>query len=166
MSSESSNLLIRRAQPSDVDAIVALWEELLDFHQERDPYYTRVPDAAKHSAEHLAKKMSEEETILLVAEFDGAVVGYLMARSHPRPPVFVGGPVISISDICVKNGYPPRAGPGSRWSIGKPSLVWLTRSGTITRYRSRRIAETTRSLCTPSGQNGFQGPIHHGAWTR
>jgi len=111
LSSESSNLLIRPAQPSDVDAIAALWEELLDFHQERDPYYTRIPDAAKHSAEHLAKKMSEEETILLVAEFDGAVVGYLMARSHARPPVFVGGPVISISDICVKNGF-RRGGTG------------------------------------------------------
>ena len=45
------------------------------------------------------------------AESDGEVVGYLMARAEQRPPVFVGGPVMSISDICVKTGF-RRGGTG------------------------------------------------------
>lgn len=99
------DILIRRAKPSDTDAVVKLREELLDFHQERDPYYTRREDAAKHTAEHMVKMIEAPESIMIVAEADGRVVGYLAASRQHRPQVFVGGEVISISDTCVSKDF-------------------------------------------------------------
>lgn len=101
---QRAELQVREAVPGDLDQIVALWVELLDFHQARDPYYTRVPDSERSSAEHFTRAMESGTSTLLVAESENSVLGYLMAHTERRPPVFVGGAVLSISDICVKSG--------------------------------------------------------------
>ncbi|MCX6346188.1 MAG: GNAT family N-acetyltransferase [Armatimonadetes bacterium] len=111
MSELTNNLIIRRAKQSDLDAIVSLWVELLDFHQERDPYYTLNEDAQKHTAKHIAGTIDSLKSIVLVAESDNIVIGYLIANIQQRPPAYKGGALVSISDICV-NGGSRRAGAG------------------------------------------------------
>lgn len=95
---------VRRARPDDLSAVVGLWLELIDFHFAIDPYYRLKPNAAELAAEFLGTRIESENSLVLVADVDGSVIGYLMAEVASRPHVFEGDSVLLIMDACVTSG--------------------------------------------------------------
>jgi ribosomal protein S18 acetylase RimI-like enzyme len=125
----ADTVTLRRATADDVDALVELWLELTDFHVALDSYYTRKPDATGLMRDYFAKQIEVETAVVIVAETDGRVVGYLMAEPSTRPPVFEGNSALMISDTCVKPDH-------RRLGIGKAmvdELISIARNRSIDR---------------------------------
>lgn len=73
------SVVIRAAQPRDIDAIAHLWEALVAFHRELD---VELPPAAPNGALRYARRLidhlDDPTARVLVAEVDGVVVGYTL----------------------------------------------------------------------------------------
>ena len=79
---------IRRARPDDLPQMVELWDQLMGFHQDLDPTYKLLPDAAERWVKYIETKFDDEDWRVLVAECNGRVVGYAAAAVQEYPPVF------------------------------------------------------------------------------
>lgn len=92
---------VRDAHKRDVDAVVRLWEEMMTMHFELDARFRFVADAPVAFARHLRQTMGSRRARVFVAEAGGAVVGYVLAELHERPPIYPVGVYGFISDLCV-----------------------------------------------------------------
>ncbi|MBW2277519.1 MAG: GNAT family N-acetyltransferase [Deltaproteobacteria bacterium] len=92
---------IRPARPDEIPRIVELWDELMAMHEGLDPRFTRRPSANEAFEMFARHNTQSEAAIVLVAEVDGAVVGFCMAVEAELPPVFEVGPIGEIYDLVV-----------------------------------------------------------------
>lgn len=92
---------IREGTEDDLEEVVDLWEELVDHHREYSDYFTLARDGRKRWAEYLEQKFSEPSTMLLVAEEDDALVGFMLCLLGPVKPIFREKTVGIISDAYV-----------------------------------------------------------------
>ena len=81
--------VIRKAVSEDLPAVIDLWTELMDFHRDIDPLFTRSAEAADNFLKYLGENMDADDSELFVAEVSGKLVGYVMANVSKYPPVFV-----------------------------------------------------------------------------
>lgn len=81
-----SDIVIRRAAPSDVDVIGRLGAQLLSAHYDFDRQRFMRPgdDAAEGYAWFLGTQLVEPDCLVLVAERAQQVIGYLYAGIEPR----------------------------------------------------------------------------------
>ena len=98
-------ITLRMASVDDVNILVELWQELMNFHAARDSYYTCKPDAAELAVKYFEARIVDEKVTVLVAEVDGKVIGFLMAEPSSRPPVFEEKSTLMITDTCVNSDY-------------------------------------------------------------
>ncbi len=82
--------MIREANKSDIDAIIDLWQELMDFHIERSDLYQMKPDAREIYSEYLNDVLKSPDYIPLVFENKNQILGYLIATESNDPPVYEG----------------------------------------------------------------------------
>ena len=69
--------MIRQAEPKDESAIAELWQVMVDYHRELDPLLFRAAeDGARRYAASVCERLDDPWSRVLVAEVDGAVVGY------------------------------------------------------------------------------------------
>lgn len=112
---------IRAAGPDDVDDIVALWRELMAFHEMRDAHFATRQDADGSFRARCLEKIVDPAACVLVAwaaageraDGDRAAVGYLLSEISERPPVFVARRQGTIHDLCV-TASARRCGVGRR----------------------------------------------------
>ncbi len=84
-----NELTIRKAAPDDMDAIVNLWQELMDFHRRLDIHFSLSPDSHVRFKEFISHHIRSDASCVLVAEEETkAVVGYCLAALARHPPVF------------------------------------------------------------------------------
>ena len=76
----SKELAVRPARPRDRDAILELWLALIDYHRALDPQYPVVPGIREALREEVERGMLGGLCRLLVAELDGAPVGFAFAE--------------------------------------------------------------------------------------
>ena len=82
---------IREADETDIEAIVDLWWEMMDFHARVEPRFHPLPQAeAKEVWEkHLrADILGKEDWRVLVAEADGQLAGMMIGTVRDPYPVF------------------------------------------------------------------------------
>ena len=60
----------------------------MDFHAQCDPRFLRKEGSENGFAQHLHAKLGESDYLLLVAEIDGEVVGFLNGELSAYPPCF------------------------------------------------------------------------------
>ncbi len=96
-----NEVTIRKAVPGDAEAIVALWEEMMDFHRQRDTFFTQSEDGAGNFERFILQQMDESESCVLVADAGGQAAGYCLAVISEHPPVFVNRRFGSIFDLAV-----------------------------------------------------------------
>jgi ribosomal protein S18 acetylase RimI-like enzyme len=91
--------MIRNAVDADINAIIGLWQEMMDFHIERSDLYQIKPDARKIYSNYLKDVLISPEYVLLVYEVENKVIGYLIATESDEPPVYEGtvGLILEIS---------------------------------------------------------------------
>ena len=94
--------VIRKGRVGDVERLVELWKELVDHHKNFDRGYSEfVPDVEKVQAEFYARTIRSRRSVMLVAEEDGAIIGFLFGSIASRPPVFKIQKHAFIGDILV-----------------------------------------------------------------
>ena len=122
---------IRRAKAGDLPEMVELWNLLMGFHQELDPTYELLPDAAERWVKYIETKFEDDEWRVLVAERNGRVVGYAVAAVQEYPPVFENPQHGFLQEIAVLREF-RRQGIGR--GLVEAAVEWLA---------GRDVAETT-----------------------
>jgi len=79
---------IREARREDVKPIASLNQQLNNYHLQFDDYYGLRPNSEDTTIKHIDDMVTSEDSIVLVAEDKGTVVGYLAGKIGKRPPVF------------------------------------------------------------------------------
>jgi ribosomal protein S18 acetylase RimI-like enzyme len=94
---------IRRATASDLDAVVAIVESQRRQYQKFQPiFWRRAADAATRTRSFFIRLLDEPQTWFLVAAEGGQILGFLIARKFPAPPVYEpGGDTYLIDDFAV-----------------------------------------------------------------
>jgi ribosomal protein S18 acetylase RimI-like enzyme len=111
--SQETMLIVRRATEADLGAIVQSWGELMDFHGRLDPFF-RVSNGATEAYRAFARQnLRKRQTLLLVAEVNGIVVGHALGEAVKYPPIYPRSRYAEIIEIAVTPSY-RRQGIGSR----------------------------------------------------
>jgi ribosomal protein S18 acetylase RimI-like enzyme len=104
---------IRNACEQDLDMIIELWKELMDFHKIRDQHFSRSSDGHKKFMEFISGHIASETSKVLVADYNDSIVGYCLASISNNPPVFVIKEYGSIFDLAVTESH-RRTGIGEK----------------------------------------------------
>ncbi len=108
---------LRKANTSDVLDCVDLVEVRRLRYEEFEPqFWRRAADSRIITVEWFSNLFSDVDVLSLVATEKSSIVGFLIARNAPVPPVYnPGGPTALIDDFCVAEG---------RWmDVGKNLLI-------------------------------------------
>jgi GNAT superfamily N-acetyltransferase len=94
---------IRRATASDLDAVVAIIESQRRQYQKFQPtFWHKAADSAATTKAFFTSLLAEEPAYFLVATEGREILGFLIARRFPAPPVYVpGGDTWLIDDFAV-----------------------------------------------------------------
>ncbi len=105
---------IRRAAPADRAALGRLWQELMEFHYRLAPdIFGLAEDALSCWLEWIAQAMEDDNRIVLVAEAEGTLLGYIHGCLDERPPVYRDRRHGTICEICVGEDW-RRRGVGGK----------------------------------------------------
>ena len=94
---------IRKSIASDLDAVVVLVEHQRRQQQKYQPtFWRKAAGSAETTRSLFAELLSERETFFLVATEGKQLLGFLIARKLPAPPVYApGGDTYLVDDFCV-----------------------------------------------------------------
>jgi ribosomal protein S18 acetylase RimI-like enzyme len=147
VNSEVDGMEIMQAEESQVPEITVLWKELIDFHSTIDGFYARRGDAVSNFEKYLRDCMASEDSLVLAALEDGAVVGYSISTSAKHPPVIEIQSYGLVTDMAVKSEYRARGiGSNMLYEI----LHW---------YKSRGIGRIELHVA-------YANPIGYSFWTK
>jgi GNAT superfamily N-acetyltransferase len=94
---------IRKARASDIEAATELVEHDRRQRQKHQSlFWRKAVKSAVATREFLCKLLMEPDTFFLVAVEGSLMLGFLVARKFPAPPVYhPGGDTYLIDDFCV-----------------------------------------------------------------
>ena len=112
---------IRAASAADLDAIVDMTEaRRVQYEQYQPTFWRKARDSADRARAFLGGLVTEADCIFLVVESDDELLGFIVARPVPAPPVYApDGKTFLIDDYCVRS-------PGLWSSAGTALLEWVT----------------------------------------
>lgn len=116
------NYTIRKAKLTDVDEITELNIELMQYHKKYDSYYIIVKNARALVKKHTKLKIKSRNALVLVAEVDGKIIGYLKAEIKKHNPIYTNNVIGNLGDEFVITKY-RRYGIGKE--LTKEFLKWL-----------------------------------------
>lgn len=94
---------VRKAKTSDIDTAVAMAERNRRQYQKYQPtFWRKAADSSAATQKFFTKLLEEPDASFLVATEGNQILGFLVARKMPAPPVFdPGGDTYLIDDFCV-----------------------------------------------------------------
>jgi ribosomal protein S18 acetylase RimI-like enzyme len=94
---------VRRATASDIDAVVAIIEaQRRQYQKFQSVFWRKANNSAAASTAFFTRLIGEDGTYFLVATEGNQILGFLIARKFPVPPVFApGGDTWLIDDFAV-----------------------------------------------------------------
>ncbi|HSV75145.1 MAG TPA: GNAT family N-acetyltransferase [Chthonomonadales bacterium] len=92
---------VRPAHHGDVDALTALWGEMMAAHRAVDERFVFAPDVERSVRQHLRSLVRSSDSCVLVLEAGSALVGYVVGDLHRRPPWYPAGSFGFVSDMYV-----------------------------------------------------------------
>jgi ribosomal protein S18 acetylase RimI-like enzyme len=97
---------VRSARLQDLPAVGDLWEELMDYHLRLDTRYERGRGSRDAFLRYLkTTTLKSPDHVLLVAEADGEIAGFLAARVEYGGPIFARPDFGYVTDTCVSPVY-------------------------------------------------------------
>ena len=113
----------REATKEDLSRIIELWKEFIDFHKNRDPFFSRSKEGPENFGKYVLENMTKDDAIVYVAETTGEVVAYILAMIQDYPPAFEIKKYGFVSDLAVTSGY-RRSGIGMKlFNIAKDWFI-------------------------------------------
>ncbi len=108
----ATDIIIRPATVADVGTIAELWVELIDMHAALDSDFTRGDNAAYNYGQIILQHIvSKKDSIVLVAEKEGQLIGYALAIHGRSQPLFKITHYGEIIDFMVTSAH-RRSGVG------------------------------------------------------
>ena len=120
---------VREATQHDIDRVVELWAEMVDFHARYDPRYLRKDGSDDGFAGHLHSHLDDADYLLLVAEIDGEVVGFLNGELLEYAPCFEHRSHGFIDNLAVSPQW-QRTGLGT--ALLERGMAWFSAKGVST----------------------------------
>lgn len=98
---------VRVARRDDYEGLCAVIKELDDLHAGALPRFFRHVDERARPLPWFIDALENPESLLLVAEHDGMIAGFLSAqvRQNPDLPMFVPRRWLVVNDLTVLNAY-------------------------------------------------------------
>ena len=127
--------VVRKAVGEDIPGVLELWKELMDFHRDIDPMFTRSPRGVDNFLKHLMELLDGPDTALFVSEENGKLTGYLLATVNKYPPVFMKESYGMISDAVVTAS---RRRMGTGEALVNKASEWFREQG-LTRVEMRLL---------------------------
>ena len=110
----TNNIFIRKGKIADKEQILNLWHEMMDYHREiTNIDFEMVEEAPELFMKYYTNHVRSRNKLAVVADDNGAIVGYLLGSIQKRPPVMKTTHHAFISDMAVTEKY-RRKGVGSR----------------------------------------------------
>ena len=100
-----SQVVIRRATPDDVEGILPLWNELMDYHAALDVRFQPAPGAEESWTDFLLDLLQDDDACVLVADARDKLVGFIMGLVRENLPVLLPSKYGLVTDICVDPGW-------------------------------------------------------------
>jgi GNAT superfamily N-acetyltransferase len=121
-------LTIRRAELHDVGALGTLGATLMRTHYALDAHrFLAAGDHAERGyASFLRSQLQVDDAVVLVAEADGRIVGYVYAGLEPLSWKELRGPAGFIHDVLVEND---EQGAGAGSALIDAAIAWLRDHG-------------------------------------
>ncbi len=134
-------MTVRPAEPADLTAVGRLGAMLVTEHHEFDPkrFLAPRPDMAELYGRFLGSQSEQPDKLVLVAERDGAVVGYAYAGVEGNDYMALRGPAGVIYDLVVDPDH-------RRQGIGT-ALLDAVQSGACHPRRAACRAVNRRAQC-------------------
>jgi ribosomal protein S18 acetylase RimI-like enzyme len=103
----ASTLVVRRARIADLPALGRMAAELVAAHHAFDPqrFFAPGPGPPASYASFLRGRISAADAIVLVAELDGAVIGYAFGSVEGYDYLSLRGPAGVVHDLFVEPAY-------------------------------------------------------------
>lgn len=117
-----TQITVREAVQNDVPALVELWKEMMDFHKERDQFFTRTATGHEGWTEFITGHISNENSCVMAAECDGQIVGHCLTFITENPPVITTKRYGLFQELAVTTNY-RRCGVGEE--LVKEMLKWF-----------------------------------------
>ena len=121
-----SDPVVREVDSADLPAVVELWKELMDYHRDLDPFFTRSENGHENFLKWVAGELEEGTGALFVAEDSGEICGYIKIGVSNYPPVFMMDKFGMISDIAVAVAH-RRKGIGE--ALIEKAMEWFRTEG-------------------------------------
>ena len=119
-------MIIRPARHNDMNDLVQLWTEFMDFHTALDPDFKRSSDGARNWVNYITPKLAEDGFQVFVAESNELLVGYVIASIMEYPPITSVRQYGFISDIAVTGEFRRR---GIARQLFQTAENWLISTG-------------------------------------
>jgi ribosomal protein S18 acetylase RimI-like enzyme len=159
---------IRPASPADLPAIGRLGALLVRTHHDFDPdrFIAATPQTEQAYSSFLGRQLDEPNVILLVAERDGEVIGYIYAGVEGYDYMSLRGPAGVLNDIVVG---PAHRGQGvgrllldatleALQAKGVPRVVLSTAERNEAAQRLFARAGFRRTMIEMTRESGATGP--------
>ena len=102
---DHTTVTVRDAAEADLDRVGELWAEMVDYHCGFDSrFWRRKPDGAEIFQKWMAEAIDDEKRVLVVAEMDGRVVGFVHGHLTDAPPPMLDKISGTITDVAVTAG--------------------------------------------------------------
>ena len=126
--SDSSPATIRRALPDDLPALGRLGALLVQMHHDLDPkrFIPGTPRTEQAYAGFFEKELERPSVLLLVAERNAEVIGYIYAEIEGQDYMTLRGPAGVLHDIVVDSD---RRGAGIGQMLLDAAILELERRG-------------------------------------
>lgn len=123
-----NGVVVRAAVPADIPAVGRLGALLVRLHHELDPvrFFPATSRTASGYGEYLGGQLGQPETVMLVAERDGVVVGYLWGAVEGTDYMALRGPGGVVYDVVVD---PAERGQGIGSRLLETGIGQLARRG-------------------------------------
>ena len=99
---DDTDVTVRDATEVDLDRIAELWAEMIDLHHDLDErFWRRKPDGQDGFRTWMAESVENEKRVLIIAEVDGRVAGFVHGELVNSPPPMEDKTSAYISDVSV-----------------------------------------------------------------
>ena len=101
-------ITIRKATIEDIPSVLKLWTRLMEFHRNLSKHFEPEDDAENVWESFARKQLDEQDSLLIVAEVGGNIIGFSLASIQSNIPVFKIKKYGVIYDFFVEEAFRKR----------------------------------------------------------
>jgi ribosomal protein S18 acetylase RimI-like enzyme len=99
-------MIIRHATEEDIETVVPMVDKIAALHEVWEPdKYARVDEFGEMYRSWLLERTRDKQSVILVAEREGTIVGFLAATIEREIPIYKVGHYGFIHDLWIEPAY-------------------------------------------------------------